>query len=152
MQTRHHVVSFKTSYHALGGMCGVSIFQTAPEMAVVVLSEYDENPGVSVTNAVEVIATKVKRAFLASVPHDQIIWVERYDKGGTRLVDDGTTASGETFDLVRMDWSDGTYRTPQWSSLGESRSAEDFWRTLFQSDRPLSEFPKFSQIDLVGIG
>lgn len=150
MQTRHHVVSFRTPYNAIEGVCGVSIFQTVRDMAVVVLTEYRENPGMSVTNAVEFIATKVKRAFLPDVAPDQIVWIERYESHGTLLdVDDLTM--GETFDLVRLQWDKDAYRSPQWLSLGESRSAADFWKTFFLSDRPLAEFPKFNQVNLVGL-
>jgi len=149
MQTRHHVISYKTPYHPIEGMCGVSIFQAAPEMAVVVLTEYRGNLGVSVTNAVEFIASKVKRAFLPAVDPDQIIWVERYESHG-KLLDEGDPM-GETFDLVRLEWENGAYRAPQWFSIGGSRSAADFWKTLFQSDRPLAEFPQFGQVAQLSI-
>lgn len=147
MQSRHHIVSYKAPWNATKGLCGVSIFQAAPDMAVVVLTEFQRNPGMSVTNAVDVIATKVRRAFLGGVSPENIIWVERYE-AGTRV---GETA-GETFDFVSMNWTGEAFAGPHWRAVGRDRSAEDFWGVLFQSDKPLAGFPRFSDISAVRLG
>lgn len=143
MKIRHHVVRFSAINHAGEGVYGVSIFQADPAMAVVVLTEIDGNPGLSVTNAVEHVARKVRRAFLTSVAADQIIWVERYKRNAS-LADSGETE--ETFDLVRLDSDpEGNYSSPSWFSIG-GRDSASFWKILFQSDKPLDEFPAFDQI------
>lgn len=147
MQSRHHIVSYKTPRNAAEGLCGVSIFQAAPDMAVVVLTEFQHNPGMSVTNAVDVIATKVRRAFLGGVSPENIIWIERYEYG-TRA---GET-TGETFDFVALNWTGGAFAGPHWRPVGRDRSATEFWRLLFQSDKPLAEFPRFSDIGAVRLG
>lgn len=152
MQSRHHIVSYKVPHNQIEGLCGVSIFQEgSPDMAVVVLTEFERNPGMSVTNAVDIIATKVKRAFLSGVPHENIIWVERYEAKGSKIVG-STLTIGETFDLVTLSWIDNAYAAPHWRPVGKERSAEDFWRMLFQSDRRLAEFPRFADIGAVKIG
>lgn len=143
MKIRHHVIRYKAVNHIIEGVYGVSIFQADPSMAVVVLTEIDENRGVSVTNAIEQLARKVRRAFLPSVGADQIIWVERYWRRGG-LAEFGEP--GETFDLVRLDCdADGNYSSPSWFSIG-GRDSDSFWKILFQSDKPLDEFPPFDQI------
>lgn len=150
MQTRHHIVSYKVPHNRIEGLCGISVFQASPEMAVVVLTEFQQNPGMSVTNAIDVIATKAKRAFLSNVPHANIIWVERYEVGSQAAA--STLSTGETFDLVSLSWIDNAYAAPHWRPVGKERSAENFWRMLFQSDRPLAEFPRFADIGAVKLG
>lgn len=142
MKARHYAMRFKAPYSALEGVCGVSIFQSGPDVAVVALTEIVGNPGMSVTNAIEHVANKAKRAFLPGVAPDQIIWVERYESTGSVLVDDGIKCT-ETFDLVTFTIRDGAYVTPSWRSLG-NRDGESFWKILFQSDKPLWEFPDFN--------
>lgn len=157
MTIRHHVMRYKTPYNAAEGVCGVSIFQSRPDMAVVVLTEVQGNPGMSVTNAVEYIATKAKRAFLPNVAQDQVIWVERYEKAANeevREVRDEKAGAfmegrqvqiGETFDLVTFKFEEDGYASPSWRPIG-NRDANSFWKTLFQSDKPLDTFPNFAEI------
>lgn len=147
MQSRHHIVTYKVPYNRMEGLCGVSIFQASPDMAVVVLTEFQQNPGMSVTNAVDVIATKVRRAFISAVPPENIIWVERYEAGSR-----GSSAAGETFDLVTLSWTGNEYAAPHWRPVGRDRSAGDFWGVLFQSEKPLAEFPRFAEIGAVRVG
>lgn len=147
MQTRHHIITYKVPYNSAEGLCGVSVFQAAQDMAIVVLTEFQQNPGMSVTNAVDVIATKVRKAFVNAVRPENIIWVER-NESGSRV----SGMLGETFDLVTLSWTGNEYAAPHWRPLGQARSAEEFWKVLFQSDRPLAEFPRFSDIGAVRVG
>lgn len=144
MQTRHHIISYKGPHNHSEGLCGVSIFQASSDIAVVVFTEFQQNPGTSVTNAVDVIASRVRRAFISSVSPENIIWVERYE-----AADRAQDLQSETFDLVGLSWTGNEYAAPHWRPVGRDRSAADFWRVLFQSDKPLAEFPRFSDIGAV---
>ncbi len=139
MNARHHAMRYRTPDNAIEGVCGVSIFQSNPDMAVVVLTEIEGNPGMSVTNAIEYIATKAKKVFLPNVTPDQVLWVERYENSGSTL--DG---AHETFDLVALKVGRNSYHSPAWRPIG-NRDAASFWKLLFQSDKPLGVFPDFAK-------
>lgn len=143
MNRRHHVMRYKSPYNASEGICGISIFQSAPDIAVVVLTEIEGNTGMSVTNAVEFVADKARRAFLPEIAPEQIVWVERYEKIGS-LGRAGEIQFGETFDLVTFKvGQDGSYSSPSWRPLG-NRDEESFWKILFQCAPPLERsFPDF---------
>jgi hypothetical protein len=142
MKANHLSFEYKNPHNACHGVCGVSIFQTAPDMAIVVLTELPDNPGMSITNAFEHISTSVKDILLPGIAASQIIWVERYVKG-TAGFDEHGPVDGETFDLVRLEAGPHGYGRPSWSPLGANRSQADFWKILFMSEWPLDEFPAF---------
>lgn len=77
-----------------GGRCGIRIYlpeddQDAP---VVVCTEPEDNPGMSITNAADGIAGEVIAAHGLPVP---VVWIEHYEDGMR-----GTEADPQTFDLV----------------------------------------------------
>lgn len=143
MRARHHVIRYDNPYNGAHGACGVSIFETGADTTVVVLTELPSNPGMSVTNALEHIATKVRGAFLASNAPTEIIWVERYLQGTQA---DGS--AGETFDLVHLEWDGQHYGKPHWRPIGD-RSQGDFWRHLFGIEHPRETLPDFATVRIV---
>lgn len=139
MNIQHHAMRYKLPHSPTEGVCGVSIFHPDADMAVVVLTDVESNTSLSVTNAVEHIANRAKRTFITVIDPDQIIWIERYGIG-SRL---DLQEQKETFDLVMFTRNEQGYAHPSWRSLG-NRDAASFWNILFQSNKPLCEFPDFA--------
>lgn len=86
--------------------CNISIY-SAHNRPLVILSEHPENPGISVTNGFELIATSVYNAFLGSQLPGNIEWMEHYPRlttssgGGSDI-----TLRDEEFDRVTLTWDD----------------------------------------------
>lgn len=73
---------------------------------LVVLTELANNPGTSVTNAAELLATKVEREY--QLP-PSTLWVEHYDRGGEE----------DTYDQVAYEGrnAEGELRGPCWRHM-----------------------------------
>ena len=103
------------------GRCGVDIF---PESKTVMLTELDDNPGTSITNFSEQLATAVREKFiLHTYPWgmDEIIWIEKYPKESTDQIKDtydrviytvvcNTNPEGIKLAYVLPRWSPSTWR------------------------------------------
>lgn len=89
--------------------CGLAIEKHKNEFRVT-LTELPDNPGTSVTNMVEHLATMVKQQFLHEIPNETITWIEHYPKN-ERL------GHPESFDKVEMLWDDVRYSHPKWQRL-----------------------------------
>lgn len=92
------------SWHGAPAYCGVKIWTdgpcggAAPTRYIVVMTELDDNPGMSVTNAAEIIATDVLNILLPGVDPEAMTWIEHYPPRG----DAHSLRLPETYDLVRM--------------------------------------------------
>ena len=77
--------------------------------AAVLISERPDNLGTSVTNAIEHLATQIRKRHLQSVASDSIRWLERYP-GNTNAM------RTESLDRVMLQWdiSADRYRSPTW--------------------------------------
>lgn len=88
--------------------CGMKIIRDDREGQVTVsLTELPDNPGTSVTNMIEQLATMVYIKFLKDTPIERITWIEHYPK----------TSSGEIFDKVIMDWDGQKFSNPRWERI-----------------------------------
>lgn len=79
---------------------------------VVILTELPDNPGTSITNAFESIATEIYHRMLKDIPIERIEWIEHYL--GTRYL-------GETYDRVIMDWDGKKFYSPRWKHISGRR-------------------------------
>ncbi|NOK64254.1 MAG: hypothetical protein GFH27_549323n7 [Chloroflexi bacterium AL-W] len=88
--------------------CGLRIWQHLDDVAVVMLTELPDNPGISVTNAFEFIATQVVRGY--SLSPTKTIWIEHCPK-------DQQLA----YSLVTLKWQQQwrTHYAPQWGFLND---------------------------------
>jgi hypothetical protein len=78
----------------------------------VVLTELPDNPGTSVTNCVQQLATQLLpqvAQFSRPDPIDPraILWLEHYDRSPQN-------SFPETWDLVHLDWDGARYHSPRW--------------------------------------
>lgn len=60
--------------------CGLIILDIGNLASVVVASELSDNPGASITNSYEMLATAVSRALLRDREFEAIFWVEHYGR------------------------------------------------------------------------
>ena len=107
------------SYHNARGhnsTCGLHILQQMDGKVIVILRELAENPGASITNCYEAIATQIYNQYLAGTPIDNIVWIEHYNEESYADKSDET----EMFDHVVLKWDAKTKRfyMPQWRHIG----------------------------------
>ena len=91
--------------------CGYEIKDFGGEITVI-LTELKDNPGTSVTNKVEFIASLIYSKYLSDKPVSDIKWIEHYPRRGK---------IEETFDLVELTWlvEKKMFITPRWSRLSK---------------------------------
>ena len=95
--------------------CWLRIYQ-APDRTVVIATEVDDNPGPSMTNMAEHLATEVTRTFGLSL--DALVWIEHYHD---RLVIGGRPRLPASFDLVTFMWTPQGLRAPQWRRVSKEQ-------------------------------
>ena len=99
--------------------CDLNIRQTDIG-TVVMVTELQENPGTSITNAAEMLFRQICEHY--SLDPDSIIWIEHYSEGWMGEQD-------ETFDLVWFKKKDEDSKVflPRWKriTIDEARSLQD---------------------------
>lgn len=107
-----------TGYGTINSVCGVFVLRHAKPVAVV-LTELPNNPGTSVTNRAEKIASLVRAKYLNThLDPAAIRWIEHYPPGR------GISAH-ESFDWLTFDWNAKTseYSNPRWTRLSNDELA-----------------------------
>jgi len=94
-------------FHGFKSKCGLEIKKTADGVTVV-FTELPDNPGTSVTNFIEHLATLVYTHVLKDCPLESIRWVEHYP---------ATSFREETYDEVTLDWNGQRFVNPRWKRL-----------------------------------
>jgi len=94
---------YKDSYNR-DARCGVEVVEVNGKIYAI-LTELPDNHGVSVTNAVGIIATVVYNQFLSNKPIDKIVWIEHYIK------------PEETYDEVTLFYNGAVFQQPQWKRI-----------------------------------
>lgn len=84
-----------TGLHGCASHCGLEIDRLIDGRWVVVATELEDNPGTSVTNAFEIIATVVCRQF--DIDPLRLVWIEHY--GYPSAIECGNP---RTYDLVQF--------------------------------------------------
>ena len=97
-------------YRDCHSFCNLDLTLLPEGTAFVVCAEHPDNPGTSVTNRAEIIATKVCRDNAAIDPL-RLTWIEHYPAWGSRLNPKPPTWSIVTFDY---DAPTRTLRNPRW--------------------------------------
>lgn len=102
-------------------VCGLRVYRN-DQWDVVILSELPDNPGRSVTNAIEVLAT-IMLARLR-VPWRKVVWIEHYvgdPDAGPNLVElpDGRRVdlNADSYSKVNLEWVSGQFVAPVWHPM-----------------------------------
>jgi hypothetical protein len=95
---------YKPFPHHRLARCRVRLYEHDGQQ-VVVATEIDGNPGMSVTNAAEDIATQLVTDYGLDI--ERLVWIEHYCYPD----------EDHKFDLVRFTWEDGKASDPQWRCI-----------------------------------
>jgi hypothetical protein len=97
MQLTHERLLANRGFYGFDGLCHLRIHQRAGELPVVIAAELDDNPGTSVTDAIEMVAYAITQEALPDGREFRLI--EHHPAGGAR--------DEPTFELVSFE-----HRTP----------------------------------------
>lgn len=103
------IVYHYKGFHGFPSKCGVDIVKH--DTFTVILTELPDNPGTSITNMIETLATIIYHQFLNGVPVEKIIWIEHYPPSIHRE---------ETFDEVTFEWDGKYFFSPRWKRISPS--------------------------------
>lgn len=104
------ILSYRPWGQGIEARCRARIFRREDGRAAVIVTELPDNPGMSVTNAAEWIATTLLHRY--DLDPNDTIWIEHYpDRHPPGM--EGERMFDETFDLIRFRWEDeGRHRAP----------------------------------------
>jgi len=95
--------------------CDIEVHRRSDGKYVFVATELPDNPGTSVTNFAEHLATAMRRQY--GLTPTEMIWIEHYPEAKNRRKED--------FDLVRFLGMEGdSFRTPVWTRITEQAVGE----------------------------
>ena len=123
-------------FHGCDAKCGLEVIRHKDkDFDVVVATELHDNPGTSITNMAEGIATLVCKEF--DIPPSRLLWIEHYPERPS-----GTPRKPfpESFDRVWFTWTGEQFRSPRWRPLSTEqveaiKKGEDFdWQG--EGERP----------------
>lgn len=87
--------------------CGLKILEKEGNIYVL-FTELDDNPGTSVTNSIEMLATQIYNELFKDNNPKDITWMEHYPAYGTYPA---------SLDVVKMDWDGERYISPSWRRI-----------------------------------
>jgi hypothetical protein len=103
----------------LTGICGVDIYECFDRLTVM-LTELNNNRGLSVTTCVHELATDIASGLrdvgVVSDPR-AIVWIEHCEGAYSPAA----PWNGETWDEVTMDWDGRRFRNPRWRPCAGDR-------------------------------
>ncbi len=107
-------------YHGCDSRCRIRIYRSQSKLPVIIATEeVGQNPGTSITNMAEQIATDVSRIY--RLAHEPFVWIEHYDdrsdpialKYGIRRT------KGESFDRVEFRRRGTELSEPDWRPISK---------------------------------
>jgi hypothetical protein len=108
-------------HHYRGSMgfrsvCRIRVYQLDSGMTVVIATELPDNPGTSITNWAEFLATEMRRRFVA--PGAGLAWIEHSpERPGLT----GAPPLPEQFDRVLFRWDGTCYHDPDWRPFSRAQ-------------------------------
>jgi hypothetical protein len=108
IESVNEIYRFK-GYWGCDSRCGLRFFRRGPR-ALVIFTELPDNPGTSVTNFIEGLATAIRRERCPDLVPQRLYVVEHYLKRPNHE---------ETWDAVKLRWDEAqdAYCEPQWRPL-----------------------------------
>jgi hypothetical protein len=95
--------------------CNIEVHRRSDGKYVFVATELADNPGTSVTNFAEHLATAMRSRY--GLKPEDVIWIEHYPEAQNRRKED--------FDLVRFLGTEGdSFRSPVWTRITEQAADE----------------------------
>jgi hypothetical protein len=95
--------------------CDIEVHRRGDGKYVFVATELPDNPGTSVTNFAENLATAMRSRY--GLKPEDVIWIEHYPEAKNRRKED--------FDLVRFLGTEGDwFRSPVWTRITEQAADE----------------------------
>ena len=123
-----------TGYHGCRSCCALEVLRLSDGRTVVIATELADNPGTSVTNAFEIVATEACRRF--AIDPARLAWVEHY--GYASAFEAGNP---RPYDLVEFELMPLGSRylvgSPSWR-----RMHEDDWFAQGLTPRPPVNYPR----------
>ncbi len=104
--------SYQVEGHPDAAQCRLRVFEQG-DRAVVLATALPDQPGPSITEVAEVLATQVAEQY--SLDPEQIVWIEHYPEA--QRPEFGGELPGGTFDLVEFTWEDSQAQRAVWSPL-----------------------------------
>jgi hypothetical protein len=101
------------------GVCGVDIYEYFDRLTVMI-TEFNEHTGVSITNFFEELATDIAIGLMDIGAVDDpraITWIEHSEGAAPPAA----PWNGETWDQVTMNWDGKRFRTPSWRPCAGDR-------------------------------
>ena len=96
--------------HPIEAKCRYRVYRSDSGTVVIVATELPDNPGVSVTNWAEYLATEFR--WLHMTQGEALIWIEHYPGRPSKY--DPSMMIDEKFDRVLMRWNGTSYEEPEW--------------------------------------
>jgi len=93
--------------------CRIRVYRPDEGTVIVIATELPDNPGVSITNWAEHLATEIRDTYLKQ--GEALIWIEHYPGRPSRY--DPSVTIKEEFDRVLMRWNGTAYEEPEWKSF-----------------------------------
>ncbi len=94
----------------VGSVYGLTVLTETSGDVIVIITELEENTGISITSCYERIATQIYHQHLSEIPINNIIWVERI------IHQNNEPENNEAFFQVDLIWNEESkcYNSPQW--------------------------------------
>jgi hypothetical protein len=108
--------------HEFPSECRLRVFEGPGLPLVVIATERPDNPGTSITNAAELLATQVYKWL--EYPARGIVFLEHYEKDGEE------SYAKERFALVSFIELDGQFISPKWQHISKEEVEGMIGQTL----------------------
>lgn len=109
----HDYRHFYRGLHGSPSVCRIRVYRGSGDATLVIASELPDNPGTSITNVAEMLATEMEWRHCPD-PGDRMIWIEHYP---VREALRGMRAD-EHFALVTfLRGDDGQLHSPRWQHI-----------------------------------
>ena len=122
-------------FHGCPSFCRLELIPLPDGRTVVIATELADNPGTSITNAAEILASFVCDQF--RINPDRLVWIEHYGYGNA-------TCPERSFDLVifsrtySVKWSGSIhFKEPRWQQM-----VERDWNMLGLANRKPVRYPR----------
>lgn len=113
------IYTFKPQANRVEARCGIRVLWAPTGDLVVIATELPDNPGMSITNAAEEVATTIYQEYgQGQIEPQQMLWIEHYLE---RVSSTGLIP--ESFDLVTFRWDGRQFTNPDWRRLGAQELA-----------------------------